>query len=162
MSNQEMPWERAGMNAAWYENQPFDIGARVVIDDPDECERHSATAGRVVGYDASGPRPGERFVRVLIQLDSIPPVIVAIPPAALKPEPGGELHGIAATLLAGLEQSLRPEQFQSLLAWLNGDKCREFIAAPDIRMQRIRLGEIYLPGILLPELADLARARLEP
>jgi hypothetical protein len=114
----------------------------------------------VVGFDASGPLPGESFIRVLVQPDAPTATIVAIPPAALGPEDGSELHGIALTLLTGAEQSLRPEQFDKLLHWLCGDACKELIASPDIRLQRIRAGEVYIPGLVLPELAALAAQRL--
>lgn len=160
MSEQQMPWERAGMNAAWYENEPFDVGMRVAISDPIWRTRTGAVAGRVVGFDASGPLPGESFVRVLVQPDAPTATIVAIPPAALGQEEGSELRGIAQTLLTGAEQSMRPEQFERLLSWLSGDSCRELIASPDIRLQRIRAGGLYIPGLVLAELAELAADRL--
>ncbi len=160
MSDQQMPWERAGMNAAWYENQPFDVGMRVEIRDGMWRTRVGAAAGRVVGFDASGPLPGENFVRVLVQPDAAVATIVAIPPAALGPEEGTELRGIALTLLTGAEQSLRPEQFDQLLHWLCGDVCKGLMAEPDIRLQRIRIGGLYIPGLVLPELAALAEDRL--
>jgi hypothetical protein len=160
MSDQQMPWERAGMNAAWYENQPFDVGMRVAITDSIWRTRTGAAAGRVVGFDASGPLPGEDFVRVLVQPDAPTATIVAIPPAALGHEEGSEIRGIAQTLLTGAEQSLRPEQFDTLLRWLCGDACKELIASPNIRLQRIRAGEVYIPGLVLPELAALAEERL--
>jgi hypothetical protein len=156
----EMPWERAGMNAAWYENQPFDVGMRVTISDAAWRTRAGAVAGRVVGFDASGPLPGEDTVRVLVQPDAATVTIVAIPPAALAPEEGGELRGIALTLLTGAEQSMRPEQFDTLLRWLCGDACKELIASPDVRMKRIRAGGLYIPGLVLPELALVAAERL--
>jgi hypothetical protein len=160
MSDQQMPWERAGMNAAWYENEPFDVGMRVAIIDSVWRTRVGAAAGRVVGFDASGPLPGENFVRVLVQPDAAVVTIVAIPPAALGPEDGSELRGIAQTLLTGAEQSMQPDQFEKLLHWLCGDACKELIASPDIRLQRIRAGGLYIPGLVLPELAALAEERL--
>ncbi|MBX0327458.1 hypothetical protein K2Z83_07175 [Oscillochloris sp. ZM17-4] len=160
MSDQQMPWERAGMNAAWYENQPFDVGMRVEIRDSVWRTRAGAMAGRVVGFDASGPLPGENFVRVLVQPDAAVAAIVAIPPAALGPEEGSELRGIALTLLTGAEQAMRPEQFDTLLRWLTGDACKGLMAEPNIRFQRIRAGGLYIPGLVLPELAALAEERL--
>lgn len=159
MSGDQMPWERAGMNATWYESQPFDVGARVAISDSAWRTRAGATSGRVMGFDATGPLPGEDFIRVLVQPDLVNPTIVAIPPAALTPEYGSELRGIAQTLLVGAEQALRPAQFQLLLEWLSGDACRELIASPDIRRQRIRVGGLAIPGLVLPELAALATER---
>lgn len=160
MSNQQ-PWERAGMNAAWYDNQPFDVGMRVAINDPIWRTRAGAAAGLVAGFDASGPLPGEHFVRVLVQPDGPTVTIVAIPPAALGPEEGSELRGIALTLMSGAEQSLRPEQFQKLLYWLCSPACKELIDLPTIRLQRIRAGGMYIPGLVLPELAALAAERLQ-
>jgi hypothetical protein len=160
MSDQQMPWERAGMNAAWYENEVFDVGMRVEIRDSVWRTRTGAAAGRVVGFDASGPLPGESFVRVLVQPDGAVATIVAIPPAALGPEDGSELRGIAVTLLTGAEQSMSPEQFDTLLRWLSGDACKELMAEPKIRAQRIRAGGLYIPGLVLPELAALAEERL--
>ncbi|MEI7645920.1 MAG: hypothetical protein WCJ55_16755 [Chloroflexales bacterium] len=160
MSDQQMPWERAGMNAAWYENQPFDVGMRVAITDGIWRTRTGAATGRVVGFDASGPLPGEDFIRVLVQPDAPTVAIVAIPPAALDIEDGSELNGIAQTLLTGAEQSLTPDQFDKLLHWLCGDACKELIATPTIRRQRIRAGAVYIPGLVLPELAALAAERL--
>jgi hypothetical protein len=160
MSGEQMPWERAGMNATWYESQPFDVGMRVAISDPAWRTQTGATSGRVMGFDATGPLPGEDFIRVLVQPDLPNPTIVAIPPAALTSEQGSELRGIAQTLLVGAEQALRPEQFQRLLQWLSSDACREMIASPEIRRQRIRAGGLAIPGLVLPELADLAAERL--
>ncbi|NTV65268.1 MAG: hypothetical protein HGA65_17295 [Oscillochloris sp.] len=160
MSGQQMPWERSGMNAAWYESQPFDVGARVAISDAAWRTSAGAASGRVVGYDASGPLPGEEFIRVLIQPDLLEPTIIAIPPTALAPDAGSELRGIAQTLLVGAEQALRPDQFTQFLQWLSGPVCGELIASPDIRRQRIRAGGLRIPGLVLPELADLARERL--
>ncbi|NNJ09718.1 hypothetical protein EKD04_005210 [Chloroflexales bacterium ZM16-3] len=160
MSEQQMPWERAGMNSAWYENEIFDVGMRVEIRDSVWRTRTGAAAGRVVGFDASGPLPGENFVRVLVQPDAAVATIVAIPPAALGPEDGSELRGIAVTLLTGAEQSMSPEQFDKLLHWLSGDACKELMAEPKIRLQRIRAGGVYIPGLVLPELAALAEERL--
>ncbi|MEI6777383.1 MAG: hypothetical protein WCK70_10830 [Chloroflexales bacterium] len=160
MSDQQMPWERAGMNAAWYENQPFDVGMRVTITDSIWRTRTGAAAGRVVGFDASGPLPGEDFIRVLVQPDAPTVTVVAIPPMALDHEDGSEIHGIAQTLLTGAEQSLNAEQFTTLLQWLCSDTCKELIASPNIRRQRIRAGAIYIPGLVLPEMAALAEKRL--
>ncbi|MEI7769805.1 MAG: hypothetical protein WCI67_07455 [Chloroflexales bacterium] len=160
MSDQQMPWERAGMNAAWYDNQPFDVGTRVAITDPIWRTRTGAASGRVVGFDASGPLPGESFIRVLVQPDAPKATIVSIPPAALGPEDASELSGIAQTLLTGAEQSLHPEQFNKLLHWLCSDACKELIASPNIRLQRLRAGEVFIPGLVLPELAELAKERL--
>lgn len=159
MPQHAIPLERASQQVAWYDNQVFDVGSRVSIDDPAERAAIGAAAGRVVGYDASGPRKGEPFIRVLVQPDLPTPTIVALPPQALSPEPGAELAGIARTLLTSLEQSLRPEQFADLRAWLAGPQAAALAADPAIRRQRIRMGGLYLPGLVLPELIALAARR---
>ncbi|NTW02986.1 MAG: hypothetical protein HGA19_17175 [Oscillochloris sp.] len=160
MSDQQMPWERSGMNAAWYDNQPFDVGTRVVINDPIWRTRAGAATGRVVGFDASGSLPGENFVRVLIQPDIATEMIIAIPPHTLEQEEGSELRGIAQTFLIGAEQAMRPDQFNTMLHWLCSDACKKLVADPKIRLQRIRAGGVYFPGLVLPEMVALAEDRL--
>lgn len=143
----------------WFENQNFDIGARVSIIDPAAQKAADATAGNVVGYDASGPRPGEPFIRVLVQPDSPTPNIVALPPQALEPERGSDRLGLARSILTGLEQHLAPAHLTQVLEWLRSDACATLCAAPATRRQRIRLGTLTLPGLVLPELAELAAQR---
>lgn len=143
----------------WYEGLGFDIGARVAISDPVERAAAGAAAGSVVGFDASGPRPGEDFIRVLVQLDLATPTIVALPPAALAPEEGSEREGLARAILAGLEQSLGA-RYRELLNWLVGEQGRAMAADPTIRRQRVRVGGVVLPGLVFPELVDLAAERL--
>jgi hypothetical protein len=143
----------------WFENQNFDIGARVNIIDPTAQAVAGAAAGNVVGYDASGPRPGEPFIRVLVQPDSPTPSIVALPPHALQPEDGSDRLGLAKSILAGLEQNLPPAHFAQMQEWLRSEACRSLCTNPDTRRQRIRLGSLSLPGLVLPELAELAAQR---
>ncbi len=162
MEKPPRPWERASQQAAWYDDQPFNIGDRVQIIDPVEQDSAGASAGRVVGYDASGPRPGERFIRVLVMPDRAPATIVAIPPVALQPEAAdSERLGIAKTLLTGLEQNLPSDQFAKLLAWFAGDKCRALLADPNLSGKNIRLGNLTIPGMIVPELFHLAVQRLQ-
>lgn len=144
----------------WYEGLGFDIGARVSIAGAASQAEAGAAAGSVVGFDASGPRPGESFIRVLVQPDGRGPAIVALPPGDLAPEAGSELAGLARSVLSGLEQQLSAEGFKAMLSWLAGDKGRALAAAPDIRMQRIRAGGITMPGLVFPELVELAASRL--
>ncbi|HMQ34629.1 MAG TPA: hypothetical protein PKD53_28090 [Chloroflexaceae bacterium] len=144
----------------WYEGLGFDIGARVMIAGAAERAEAGAAAGSVVGFDASGPRPGESFIRVLVQPDGPTPTIVALPPASLEPEAGSELAGLARSILTGLEQSLRPAGFAALLAWLTGDEGRALAATPTIRLQRVRAGGVSIPGLVFPELVELAAERL--
>ncbi|NTU81027.1 MAG: hypothetical protein HGA45_16870 [Chloroflexales bacterium] len=144
----------------WYEGLGFDIGARVTISSAAARAEAGASAGSVVGFDASGPRPGESFIRVLVQPDRPDPIIVALPPAALDPEGGQEREGLARAILAGLEQSMRPERFAVLVAWLAGDEGQAIAADPAIRLQRVRAGGLALPGLVFPELVNMAAARL--
>ncbi len=153
----------AGENEAgvvWYEGLGFDIGARVLIVGEAERAEAQASAGAVVGFDASGPRPGESFIRVLVQPDGRGPAIVALPPAALAPESSSELAGLARTVMAGLQQQVHPKSFVSLLEWLAGEKGRALAADPDIRRQRVRVGSLTMPGLVFPELVELAAERL--
>jgi hypothetical protein len=143
----------------WFENQSYDIGARVSIVDAAAQAAAGAEAGNVVGYDASGPRPGEPFIRVLVQPDSPTPSIVALPPHALRPEEGSDRLGLARSILAGLEQNLIPAQFAQVQEWLRSDTCRSLCANPETRRQRIRLGSLAIPGLVLPELAELVARR---
>lgn len=148
--------EDSGQGIVWYEGLGFDIGARVTIAGDAERAAAGAQAGSVVGFDASGPRPGERFIRVLVQPDGRGPLIVALPPASLSPEAGTEIVGLARAILAGLEQSMQPERYAALLAWLAGDQGRAIAASPEIRLQRVRAGGLALPGLVFPELVELA------
>lgn len=145
----------------WYENLGFDIGARVLIKGEVARAEAGATAGSVVGFDASGPRPGEDYIRVLVQPDGRGPAIVALAPHALTPEAGTEITGLARSILAGFEQSLKPAGFAALLAWLAGDTGRALAADPAIRQQRVRTGSITIPGLVFPELVELAAERLQ-
>jgi hypothetical protein len=149
-----------GEGVVWYENLGFDIGARVTIVDADARASAGAVAGTVVGFDASGPRPGEDFIRVLVKPDGPLVSIAALPPAALAPEDDGELAGLARTILAGAEQSLGRERFRDLLEWLAGDAAREMAADPAIRRQRVRAGGLVLPGLVFPELVAIAAEKL--
>jgi hypothetical protein len=143
----------------WFENQNYDIGARVSIIDAAAQAAAGATAGNVVGYDASGPRPGEPFIRVLVQPDSPTTSIIALSPHALQPEEGSDRLGLAKSILSGLEQNLPPAHFAQVQNWLRSEACRTVCANPDTRRQRIRLGSLSLPGLVLPELAELAAQR---
>lgn len=140
----------------WFENQNYDIGARVSIIDAAAQAAAGAEAGSVVGYDASGPRPGEHFIRVLVQPDSPTPSIIALPPHTLQPETVSERLGLAKAIFAGLEQNLTAAQFSQVLAWLRSEACSTLCANPATRRQRISLGSLKLPGLVLPELAELA------
>jgi hypothetical protein len=143
----------------WFEGLGFDIGARVAIQGAAEQALAGATTGSVVGFDASGPLPGESFIRVLVQPDAPTPTIVALPPTALRPEEGSEIAGLARAILAGLEQSLSPAAYTALLTWLTGPQGRGLAADPAIRRQRVRVGGLSLPGLTLPELVNLAAER---
>jgi hypothetical protein len=161
MERKQAPWERASQKGAWYDDQPFDVGQRVRIVDPAEQAIAGATAGRVVGYDASGPRTGETFIRVLVTPDLPEMAIIALPPAALAPEETpNERSSLALTMLLGLEQSLSPERYTKLLQWFTGDACAKLLADPDLPTQRIRLSGLVIPGLVLPELVELARQKL--
>jgi hypothetical protein len=151
--------QRDDQGIVWYEGLGFDIGARVAITDPAEQAQVGARSGSVVGFDASGPRPGESFIRVLVQPDTPTQQIVALPPAALAPEQGAELDGLARSILAGAEQSLGPARYQALLAWLAGETGQALAADADIRRQRVRAGGLLLPGLVFPELVRLAQER---
>lgn len=149
------------LNVVWYEELGFDIGARVTISIAAQAEA-GASAGSVVGFDASGPRPGENFIRVLVQPDCATPTIVALSPAVLTPEAGPERDGLARAILAGLEQSMRPPRFAALLVWLTSPAGHAIAADPAIRRQRVRAGDLLLPGLVFPELVALAEARRTP
>jgi len=141
---------------SWYDDQPYAIGDRVAITDQAAQQEAGSTAGRVVGYDASGPRPGEPFVRVLVMPDGPTPAIVALRPDTIEPEGDAPEVGLARTLLVEMRQNLPPERFARLLDWLRGDICAQIVARPDTARKQIRLGTITLPGFLLPALAQLA------
>jgi hypothetical protein len=161
MDKKQPPWERASQQSAWYDDQPFDIGQRVRITDPTEQAIAGAQSGRVVGYDASGPRQGEDFIRVLVAPDITTSTIVALAPAALIAEtPEEERAGMAATMLVGLEQALTAEQLHKVLQWLAGPACAKLLDDPKLGVQRIRVGNLMIPGLVLPDLAALARQRL--
>lgn len=144
----------------WYENLGFDIGARVTILDAAAQAQAGAVAGSIVGFDASGPRRGESFIRVLVRPDGPLMSIVALPPASLAPEDTGELAGLARSILAGAEQALGSERFRALLRWLAGDGGRALAADPAIRRQRVRASGIALPGLVFPELVAIAAEKL--
>ncbi|RRR74150.1 MAG: hypothetical protein EI684_07635 [Candidatus Viridilinea halotolerans] len=143
----------------WFEGLGFDIGARVALVGTEAQAEAQARAGSVVGFDASGPRKGENFIRVLVQPDGPEPKIVALPPASLRPEEGPEIAGLARSILAGLEQSLTATGFANLLTWLTGPEGQALAADPSIRRQRVRVGGMALPGLTLPELVALAAER---
>lgn len=144
----------------WFEGLGFDIGARVTIIGADAQAEAAAKAGSVVGFDASGPRPGESFIRVLVQPDGPTMSIVALPPAALRTEEGSDIAGLARSILAGVEQSLSAEAYARLLAWLAGPQGRALAEDPSIRRQRVRVGTLSLPGLTFPELVALASERV--
>jgi hypothetical protein len=145
----------------WFAHQSYDSGARVSIIDAAAQAAAGAAAGNVVGYDASEPRPGEPFVRVLVQPDSPTSSIIALPPHVLRPEAGSDRLGLARSILARLEQNLLPAHYAQVQEWLRSDACRSLCANPETRRQRITLGSLalpglVLPGLVLPELAELA------
>lgn len=145
----------------WYENLGLDIGARVLIRDAAAQQSAGAVAGHVVGFDASGPRPGEAFIRVLVQPDGPLVSIVALPPGSLALENVSELGGLARSILAGAEQSLGPQRFRALLRWLAGAEGQSLAADANVRRQRVRVGGLTLPGLVFPELVALACAKTE-
>lgn len=153
-------WSSDEQGIVWYENLGFDIGVRVTITDPAEQAAAGATSGSVVGFDASGPRRGESFIRVLVQPDTAAQTIVALPPAALARETSTELGGLARSILTGAEQTLGAARFVALLTWLTGDVGRSLAGDPSIRRQRVRAGGIILPGLVFPELVQLAAEAL--
>jgi hypothetical protein len=151
-----MPQERASQQAAWYDDQPFTIGDRVQIVDAAERSRQQGDAGRVVGYDASGPHRGEDFIRVLVLVDGPEPAIAAIPPACLEREAdASERTGLAKTMLIQFRQSLGDERFAKLQDWLQSEACQKLLDDPRLTVKNIRLGALTIPGILLPEMARL-------
>lgn len=143
---------------AWYDDQPFAIGDRVAITDAGEQDKAEGSAGRVVGYDAAGPRRGEEFVRVLVIVDGIAGNIVAVPPQWLALEFVDERAGVAKTMLVELERTLAPEPFDRLRQWLQGDVCAGLIADPQIGRKNVQLGTLAIPGFLLAELRELTAA----
>lgn len=149
--------ERASQQPAWYDEQPFDIGVRVQILDAAEQQAAGGVAGRVVGYDASGPRAGEEYIRVLVLVDKTPPEIAAVAPAALQAEQEPEHAQVALTMLRDLEQSLGAASFAKLRAWLQSEQCAKLLDDPHLARQNIRLGRLVLPGFLLPDLVRLSR-----
>lgn len=161
MQRSEMPWERASEQPAWYDNQPYDIGDRLQVTQAVPPDVVAGATGRVVGYDASGPRHGEDFVRILIILDTRPDEILALPPHALAPAAGSERQGLARNLLISFEQQLAPAAFQHLLAWLTGAECRRIAADPATTRKRLSVGGLKIPGFLLPELIALAEEHRE-
>ncbi len=144
---------------SWFDDQPYAIGDRVRIHDQAAQEQAGSDAGRVVGYDASGPRPGEAFIRILIMPDAPTPSIVALSPHAIAAEGQAADAGLARTLLVEMEQNLAPELFSKVLTWLRSDVCAQIIARPDTARKQIRLGTITLPGFVLPALAQIAAER---
>lgn len=154
--------ERVSQQAAWYDDQPFGVSERVQIMGDKAQQVASGTAGRVVGFDASGPKPGESFIRVLVLVDGVTPSIVALPPDDLEREHEEESRlGVAKTLMVEMEQNLSPEHFAKLLVWLQGDVCKNLLANPALSSKNIKLGKITLPGFVLPEIVQLAAERAE-
>lgn len=144
---------------SWYDDQPYAIGDRVRIHDEGARQEAGSAAGRVVGYDASGPRQGEAFIRILVMPDAPTPSIVALSPHAIAPEGEPAETGLARTMLVEMEQQLSPTLFAKLLAWLRSDVCAQIVARPDTARKQIRLGAITLPGFVLPALAQIATER---
>lgn len=149
-----------GEGIVWYEGLGFDIGTRVTITGSEAQSVAGAKAGSVVGFEASGPRPGETFIRVLIQPDTLAAQIVALPPASLAPEPGSEREGLARSILSGLAQNLPPPHYNALLTWLAGEAGQALAADPQIRRQRVRVAGMSLPGLVFPELVTLAQSQV--
>lgn len=143
----------------WFEGLGFDLGARVTIMGSEAQTEAGAQAGSVVGFDASGPREGEDFIRVLVQPDGPEPKIVALPPATLRHEESSEIVGLAQAILTGLERTLTANGFAALLTWLSGPEGQALAADPSVRRQRVRIGGLSIPGLTLPELVALAQAR---
>ncbi|MBC8076649.1 MAG: hypothetical protein H7Y32_11295 [Chloroflexales bacterium] len=145
---------------AWYEDQPYSIGDRVAVVGAHEPLARVGEHGRVVGYDASGPRRGEVSVRVLVVLDRPEQAIIAIPPEALAPEASASgREGIARAMLVEMEQTWPPEQLDRLLQWLRGPACAMLLASSDLPNKNIRMGGVLLPGFVLPELVRVAAER---
>lgn len=150
---------RVSEQSAWYDDQPFGVGERVQILG-DEQERAGGSEGRVVGYDASGPKSGEDFIRVLVLVDGPTPTIVALPPGSLQGEQVDESRlGVAKTLMTEMEQNLGPQRFAKVLEWLQGDACAKLLANPAIGEKNIRMGTITLPGFVLAEMVQLAATK---
>ncbi len=150
---------RASEQGAWYDGESFDIGQRVTIIDAEEQTRAGGEQGRVVGYDAGGPRRGEDFVRVLVMVDGPDPAIVALPPHALQGEVAGdELEGLARTLLVQFRQLLGERGYANLRDWLLGEQARSIAADPGVSRRNIHLGKISIPGLLLAPMIRLVEA----
>jgi hypothetical protein len=151
--------ERASQQGAWYDGEHFDIGQRVTIIDATERAQAGGEQGRVVGYDAGGPRRGEDFVRVLVMVDSPDPAIVALPPQTLRGEPvGDEREGLARTLLVQFQQLLGERGYATLREWLLSEQARSIAADPGVSRRNIHLGKISIPGLLLAPMIRLVEA----
>jgi hypothetical protein len=151
--------ERASQQGAWYDGESFDIGQRVTIIDAAERVQAGGEQGRIVGYDASGPRRGEDFVRVLVMVDGPDPAIVALPPQALRGETAsGELEGLARTLLVQLQQLLGERGYPTLREWLLSEQARSIAADPGVSRRNIHLGQISIPGLLIAPMIRLLEA----
>ncbi|MCU0494023.1 MAG: hypothetical protein MUD01_20735 [Chloroflexaceae bacterium] len=148
--------ERVSEQTAWYDSQPFDINERVAINDATEQRLAGGNGGRVVGFDASGPRPNEGFIRVLVLVDGRNQ-IAAVAPWALERELADERAELARTMLLEWRQTLGEANFNRLRAWLHGDECAAFLSDPNFAMKRLRISGITLPGFLIPELVRLSQ-----
>jgi hypothetical protein len=140
----------------WFEGKEFAIGQRVRLADEDERLRVGAEAGRVMGYDAAGPRRGEQFIRVLVMVDGPGNTIHALPPARLVAERDDDRTQIARTQLVEIEKALGPEQFPRLLEWLAGDVCAKLLEDPTIHRKNVRLGGLTIAGLLLEPMRRIA------
>jgi hypothetical protein len=140
----------------WFEGKEFAIGERVQVIDAGERARIGAAAGRVMGYDAAGPRRGEGFIRVLVMVDGPDNLIHPLPPAVLAAERDDDRTQIARTQLVEIEKALGPEQFPRLLEWLAGDACARLLEDPQIHRKNVRLGGLNIPGLLLAPMARIA------
>ena len=161
METPRRPWERVSEQAAWYDDQPFDIGDRVAIIDPAEQAFAEAASARVVGYDAAGPRKGEDFYRVLVLPDRPNAQIIALPPAALLREEGNERRGMALTTLLNMRQKVGEVNFPKLLAFLTGEACAQLLEDPELSSKRVRIAGMNIPGLLLPELIKQAQLQID-
>ena len=148
---------------AWYDDQPYSIGDRVEVVGSHEPQVQIGERGRVVGYDASGPRRGEPSVRVLVVLDRAQQSIIAIPREALAPEEAASgREGIARAMLVEIEQTWSPERLAQLLKWLRSPTCAALLEDSNLPNKNIKLGGVLLPGFVLPELVRVARERHPP
>jgi hypothetical protein len=163
MAEQSNVGKQVSQQPAWYDDQPFGIGDRVEVTRDLGGEADAGERGRVVGYDASGPRLGEPSVRVLVVLDRPMPGIIALPREALireRADSGRE--SIATAILVEMEQTWPPTKLARLLVWLQGEQCAALLAQPDLATKNIMVGGVKLPGFVLPELVRVAAERHPP